>query len=148
MAEILKINEKEAKIGTDDGKVVTVPLANINYEEPEEGDKVNLYKDDKSYIVVRAGSSVDGLMSTDAKGNRKINKHLFVWVGRFILGYVGLDRFLRGQIGLGVCKLLLGWLTLGIWVLVDWIIAMVKAYGGAYGNVEDLTFDADGNYTK
>ncbi len=148
MAEILKINEKEVKIGTDDGKVVTVPLANINYEGPEEGDKVNLYKDDKSYIVVRAGSSVDGLMSTDAKGNRKINKHLFVWVGTFLLGYVGLDRFLRGQIGLGVCKLLFGWLTLGIWALVDWIIAMVKAYGGAYGNMEDLTFDADGNYTK
>lgn len=148
MAEILKISGNEVKIGDDDGKVVTVPLKSINYNEPEVGDKVNIYKDGKEYIVTRSSSSLDGLIGTDSKGNKKINKHVFVWVGTFLLGYVGLDRFLRGQIGVGVCKLLFGWLTFGIWVLVDWIIAMTKAYGAAYGNVEDITFDANGNYTK
>ena len=148
MAEILKIDGDKVKIGADDGKVVTVPLTSINYDGPKAGDKVKLYKDEKGYIVARDGFSAEGLMSADAKGNRKINKHLFVWVGAFIFGYLGLDRFLRGQIGMGICKLLFGWLTLGIWSLVDWIIAMVKAYGAAYGSVEDLTFDTRGRYTK
>ena len=148
MAEILKINDKEAKIGTDDGKVVTVPLKSINYDNPEEGDRVKIYKDGKEYFVTRDGSSLEGLLNTDAKGNRTINKHLFVWVAAFLLGYLGIDRFLRGQIATGVCKILFGWLTLWIWNLVDWLIALTKAYGSAYGNVEDITFDAEGNYTK
>ncbi len=78
----------------------------------------------------------------------KINKHLFVWVFSFLLGGFGIDRFIRGQIGTGVCKLLFNWCTFGIWELADWIIATVKAYGSSYGDVEDFTFDANGNYTK
>lgn len=148
MAEILKISGDEVKIGTDDGKVITVPKSSINYENPEEGDKVRVFKDGDNYIVTREASTMDGIMGTDSQGNKSINKHLFVWVATFLLGYLGLDRFLRGQIGMGVCKLLFGWLTLGIWNLVDWIIALTKAYGAAYGNVENLTFDAEGNYIK
>lgn len=79
---------------------------------------------------------------------RKINKHIFVWVGCFLFGEFGVDRFLRGQIGLGICKFLFGWLTLGIWPLADWIIGLSKAYGNSYGNVEDITFDANGKYLK
>ncbi len=148
MAEILKIADKDAKVGTDDGKVVTVPTSSINYDNPKEGDKVKIYKDGKDYIITRSGSSIDDVFGTDAKGNRRINKHLFVWLCAFVGGGIGLDRLVRGQIGIGVCKILFGWLTLGIWYLVDWIIALTKAYGASYGNVEDITFDAEGNYTK
>ena len=42
----------------------------------------------------------------------------------FFLGGLGVDRFYLGNIGLGVAKLLLGWATLGIWPLVDWIIIL------------------------
>lgn len=148
MAEILKINEKEVKIGTDDGKVATVPIASIAYPDPQEGDKVNVYKDGSSYIVKKAPTTMDGIYQTESNGNKSINKHIFVWVGTFIAGGFGVDRFLRGQIGLGICKLLFGWLTLGIWELVDWIVALTKAYGSAYGSEENITFDAEGHYTK
>lgn len=70
------------------------------------------------------------------------------WLGTFLLGGLGVDRFLRGQIGLGICKLLFNWMTLGIWELVDWIVTLTKAYGAAYGNVENITFDSKGNYTR
>jgi TM2 domain len=45
----------------------------------------------------------------------------------FFLGGLGVDRFYLGNIGMGVAKLLVGWLTLGIWPLVDWIIILAGA---------------------
>ncbi len=42
----------------------------------------------------------------------------------FFLGGLGVDRFYLGNVGLGVAKLLVGWLTVGIWPLVDWIIIL------------------------
>jgi TM2 domain-containing membrane protein YozV len=147
MAEILKIEASNVKIGTDDGKVVTIPISSVAYPDPHEGDKVNLYQDDKNYIVKKANSG-SGIYQESSNGSKKINKHLFVWVGNFLFGGLGVDRFLRGQVGLGICKLLFGWATLGIWALVDWIISLTKAYGSAYGNTEEITFDAKGNYTR
>ena len=148
MAEVLKIENNEAKIGTDDGKVATVPLTAFTYENPQVGDQVTIYKDGNSFLVKKNSSAADNIYQTQPNGTRSINKHVFVWVANFLAGGFGVDRFLRGQIGLGVCKLLFGWLTLGIWALVDWIISIVKAYGDAYGSVENITFDANGNYTK
>ncbi|MCK8617576.1 TM2 domain-containing protein [Fructobacillus sp. M158] len=76
-----------------------------------------------------------------------INKHVFVWIGTFFFGSLAIDRFMRGQIGLGVFKLLIGsWLTLGIWPLVDFIIAVVKAYS-TYSDTSQLTF-INGQYSK
>ena len=45
----------------------------------------------------------------------------------FFLGGLGVDRFYLGNIGMGVAKLLVGWLTLGIWPLVDFIIIVAGA---------------------
>jgi hypothetical protein len=45
----------------------------------------------------------------------------------FFLGGLGVDRFYLGNIGLGIAKLLVGWLTFGIWPLIDWIIILAGA---------------------
>lgn len=76
----------------------------------------------------------------------KINKHIFVWIGAFLVGGFGVDRFMRGQIGMGIFKLLCSWMTLGIWLLVDWIISLVKAYS-VYSDTDDLTF-INGKYSR
>jgi TM2 domain-containing membrane protein YozV len=62
---------------------------------------------------------------------KRINKHIFTWVGSFLFGELGVDRFMRGQVGLGILKLVtLG--AFGIWALIDWIIALTKL--GDYGD--------------
>lgn len=153
MAEILSINGAEVKIGEDDGKVVTTPIASLQFANPKVGDKVDVYRDGKNFIIKRSEESSCG----GADGERSINKHVFVWIGTFMFGGLGVDRFMRGQVGLGILKLLLcsiGWITIigglagWIWTLVDWITGIIKAYGGAYSDTENITFDENGNYTR
>lgn len=157
MSQILTINSKEVKIGEDDGSVTTVPRSALQFEDPMEGDRVQVFRDGDDYIVKRTNSA-QTFGGVNADGTRSYNKHLFVWVFTFLVGGFGVDRFMRGQVGLGVFKLLLclfGWVLLlvggfagWIWCMADWIIAMTKAYGAAYGADENVTFDENGNYTK
>ena len=76
---------------------------------------------------------------------RQFNKHLFVWLFSFLFGMYGLDRFARGQIALGVAKLL-SFGGFGMWYLADLIIAVIKAYSGEYLNDENVYFDILGRY--
>ncbi len=52
---------------------------------------------------------------------------MIVLICSIFLGGLGVDRFLIGDVGLGVCKLLFGWLTFGIWPLVDIFFSYKKA---------------------
>ena len=81
------------------------------------------------------------------EGTRSYNKHFFVWVCTFLFGIFGIDRFARGQIGMGLLKIFTAG-GCGYWYLFDWVIAMIKAYGSAYRDTEDLYFNPDGSYTR
>ncbi|UJH69754.1 TM2 domain-containing protein [Ornithinimicrobium sp. INDO-MA30-4] len=49
------------------------------------------------------------------------------------LGGFGVDRFYLGYTGLGVAKLLLNWMTLGIWALVDFILIVLRKVPDSQG---------------
>jgi len=48
------------------------------------------------------------------------------WLLSLFLGGLGVDRFYLGNVGLGVAKLLVGWLTFGIWWIVDFIVIVTQ----------------------
>jgi len=175
MNEILRIDGSIVTIGIDDKDMITVPIASINYADPHVGDKVRVFRDGENVIIARANTRT-GVGHDDASrqedtsqsessqsqeqrprvmnaqagtcplAEKHMNKHVFVWVGSFLFGGIGVDRFLRGQVGLGILKLLTAG-GLGVWALVDFIIALVEVYGDAFGSEEDVIF-INGEYAR
>lgn len=76
---------------------------------------------------------------------RVMNKHIFTWLLSVCFGMYGVDRFFRGQIGLGILKLLT-FGGLGFWYLADAGIAIYKSYASGFHDEENLYFDINGNY--
>ncbi|HEY8992249.1 MAG TPA: TM2 domain-containing protein [Candidatus Microsaccharimonas sp.] len=143
MSEILVINDNTVKVGEDNGSITELPLASLHFSNPVVGDKVRVYKDGDTFIVKREETVTVSIITNDGD-RRKINKVAYI-ILTFFLGFLGVHRFMRGQVGLGVVMILFGWLTFGIWWLVDFIISLVKlsAYPG-----DDYVFTADGRFTK
>lgn len=142
MSEILAVNDTTVKIGNDDGSVNDIPLGMIQFANPKAGDQVRVYKEGDTIFVRRVESTPTN--ESDTSDRRKVNKIAYILI-TFFLGGLGVHRFMRGQVGLGILMLLLGWLTFGIWWLVDFIISLTKlsAYPG-----EDYIFTSDGRFVK
>ena len=77
---------------------------------------------------------------------KRINKHFFIWYVCNFFGWLGVDRFLRGQFLLGLLKLIT-FGGFGVWSFVDFVIALVKAYGSAYEDETMFVF-INGKYDK
>ncbi|MDE6585444.1 MAG: TM2 domain-containing protein [Clostridia bacterium] len=54
------------------------------------------------------------------------------------LGGIGVDRFMIGDVGLGVAKLLFGWITFGLWPLIDIFICYKKAKENNFNKIMTL----------
>lgn len=54
------------------------------------------------------------------------------------LGAIGVDRFVLGDVGRGILKLLFGWLTLGIFPLIDIYFSYQRAKKINFGKVKNI----------
>lgn len=57
MYTIIKIDETNVFIGTDDQKIVKVPMSALNFTEPQIGDEVKVYKADDTVIITRVAEA-------------------------------------------------------------------------------------------
>lgn len=99
-----------------------------------ESNKVNMYlmqyKDkipsEKAVALKNALAKADESCE-DSLAMIKLKNPLVILIVSIFLGGLGIDRFMVGDIGLGICKLLFGWLTFGIWPLIDIFFSYKKA---------------------
>lgn len=124
--------------------VIDVEINDMEWEVEAEAEAED-YAQSDYYAAAPEPAADEVRYDESAPYMRLINKHLYTWVFSFLLGMYGVDRFVRGQIGLGLLKLFTGG-GFGIWAFVDFIIAAVKSYGAAYGDGDDVIFDISGNY--
>ena len=144
MAEIVAIDGATVRVGGEDGAISSLPIAALRYSNPQVGDQVRVYRDASETVVTKVGVLAQSSGFSADEDRRRVNKVLYVLMALF-LGGLGVHRFLRGQVGLGILMIFVGWLTLGIWPLIDFIISLVKlsAYPG-----EDYVFTADGRWVN
>ena len=62
---------------------------------------------------------------------KRVSKVLYIVVGSWIFGFFGVDRFMRGQVGLGILKIVTGG-AFSVWYFIDLIIGLTKL--GSYEN--------------
>lgn len=124
---------------------IDVEIDNIEFEVETEEEEIPVEPEPvPAYSYENEWEGNDYRFGSRRKVARAINKHLYTWIFSFILGLYGGDRFARGQIGLGVVKLLT-FGGLGIWYTWDFVVALIKSYA-ANRDSEDLLFDVYGNY--
>ena len=70
---------------------------------------------------------------------KRYGKGMFAAV-EFFFGCLGVDRFMRGQVGLGILKLLTAG-GAGVWTLIDFIIILSK-----WGNYDNEFVFIDGKW--
>lgn len=149
--KIIRINKDTIELGDENHNISSYSKDCLSYNNPRVGDDVVIYKsieDGETTIVIARGG--DTGLPVQASGyyakETSMNKHIFVWVGAFLFGCFGVDRFMRCQIALGIIKILTFGCA-GIWTLIDWIIALVKCYGSAFSNTDEVTF-INGSYGR
>lgn len=75
----------------------------------------------RSQLMAASDAKYSLVMSTPVKSTTT------TLILSIFLGGLGIDRFYLGDTGLGVCKLLFGWLTLYIWPFIDIFVTYKRA---------------------
>lgn len=145
MAKILRIRENVVSIGTDDGKIKEVRLADLNFT-PEIGTEVDIFETEDDIIVsekvntkkeennMNSGININvsnnqgvGYPQQVSYNNTKaVNKTIYCLLCLF-LGGLGVHKFYAGKIGSGIVYILFCWTYIpSIIAFIELIIALCR----------------------
>lgn len=144
IGEILEVGSNGVKVDEEGGEIVTLALGAVRYAYTKVGDKVRIYRDGDTSMVMPLSPRTENEEYSGSE-YRRINEYIYI-ILTILFAAVGVQRFVRGQVGLGIFMLLVGWwITLGIWPLVDMIISLVKLprYAG-----DNYIFNSSGRWVK
>lgn len=95
---------------------VTQLMMSLNGKIPE----------DKAILLRQKLETVDDKIMSDIASLSLYNPtHILLF--SIFLGGFGVDRFMIGDTGVGVAKLIFGWFTCGIWPLIDIFVTYKRA---------------------
>ena len=96
--------------------------------------KINLYMSqfknsipNEKQVILKNALTKSNDECEEALSFIKLKNPTLILIISIFFGAFGVDRFMLGEIGLGVCKLLLSGLTFGIWPLIDIFLTHSKA---------------------
>lgn len=133
MAKIIDLNDEFVTIGMDDGSILEVDYADVNFN-PSIGDHVEIFRGDDRIIVTRNDGTirktfshshpVPGDVQAANYGGILVNKYIYGFTAIF-LGSFGIHKFYAGRIGTGILMFLFSWsLIPGVIGLVQGVSAL------------------------
>lgn len=143
MGKIIKIEGDIISLGTDEGKIQEVRLADLNFI-PKVGDKVDIFENEGNFIVTKVEetkpeysnsgininlSNNQGLSESPvyvANNTKAVNKIVYCLLA-FFLGSIGIHKFYAGKTSSGILYLLFCWTFIPSFIsFIEFIVALCK----------------------
>ncbi len=142
------ISLSPVKIGKPNSNAPESTIDKIGFTSARIANDVGVFQKINSYFVRKLHPAINSSRDQDASetnpGREKsINKFAYILITFFFAGF-GVNRFMRGQIAVGIVWLITGGIF-GIGHIVDFIISLVKLskYPG-----DSFTFTEQGDWTR
>lgn len=115
MAKIIDLSDEFVVIGMDDGSIIEVDYADVNFN-PSIGDRVEIFEGDDRIIVTKNDGTIKNksvveygnASRTAPYGGVLVNKYIYGFMAIF-LGSFGIHKFYVGKIGSGIMMFLFSW---------------------------------------